>query len=262
MRFFFRWKRVRPSKLGRDVIINPHPTLHPVFETLGYACGFAWYRWDRSRRGDTIADEQRWIVIAAAAVGGLLGSRFLGLLEQAPRLTMTWKTIFLPGGKTIVGGLIGGWLAVEVVKRLNGIRTRTGDLLVIPLCIGIAIGRVGCFLAGLADDTYGKPTRLPWGVDFGDGIARHPTQLYEILFLAFLAIALGLYDQRTHLEGATFRLFLTSYLAWRLAIDFLKPQPLLSGMSLIQWSCFAGLVALMPSLLQLSSRRALVRSLE
>jgi phosphatidylglycerol---prolipoprotein diacylglyceryl transferase len=229
------------------VIVSSHPMLHPVFETLGYTCGYAWYRRARLRSGDLLGDEQRWTIIAAASIGALLGSRLLGLLEQTPRLKMTWQSIFLPGGKTIVGGLLGGWLAVEMVKRLRGIKSRTGDLFVIPLCIGIAVGRIGCFLAGLADDTYGTPTRLPWGVDFGDGIARHPTQLYELLFLGLLAFVLNRYNRRPHSEGATFRLFLTAYLAWRLGVDFIKPQPLVHGMNLIQWSCVAGLVALTSS---------------
>jgi prolipoprotein diacylglyceryltransferase len=125
------------------------------------------------------------------------------------------------------------------------------------------VGRIGCFLAGLADDTYGTPTKLPWGVDFGDGIARHPTQLYELLFLGLLAFLLNRYNRRSHPEGATFRLFLTAYLAWRLAIDFIKPQPLVHGMNLIQWSCVAGLVALTPSLFQLFfAKDQLVRSFE
>jgi phosphatidylglycerol---prolipoprotein diacylglyceryl transferase len=245
------------------VIVRPHPVLHFVFETLGYTCGYAWYRRGRVRSGDLLGDDQRWAVIAAAAIGALLGSRVLSLLEQTPRLKMSWQALFLTGGKTIVGGLLGGWIAVEMVKRLRGIRTRTGDLFVVPLCIGIGVGRIGCFLAGLADGTYGTPTKLPWGVDFGDGIARHPTQLYEILFVGLLAVALNHYNRRPHPEGATFRLFLGSYLAWRLAIDFIKPQPLVGGMSLIQWSCVAGLVALTPSLFQLlCAKDQLVRSFE
>ena len=101
---------------------------------------------------------------------------------------------------------------------------------------------MGALLAGLADDTYGKPTTLPWGVDFGDGIARHPTQIYEIIFLVLLGALLSRPVQLP--EGARFRIFLAGYLAWRLAIDFLKPQPLIQGMNLIQWACIAGLVAL------------------
>jgi phosphatidylglycerol---prolipoprotein diacylglyceryl transferase len=225
--------------------LTPHPGLHPLFEALGYMAGFAAYRYFQRRSGDVLNEQQRWSVIAAAAIGALVGSRVLGVLEQAPAVHIYWSEFFLPGGgKTIVGGLLGGWLGVEIAKRLQGIPTRTGDLFAIPLCIGIAVGRIGCLLAGLADNTYGKPTSLPWGVDFGDGIARHPTQAYEIVFLAALAIALGWLGRRPHSNGALFRAFMSAYLSWRLLIDFLKPQPVIGYMSVIQWACVAGLLAL------------------
>jgi prolipoprotein diacylglyceryltransferase len=164
-----------------------------------------------------------------------------------------------PGGKTIVGGLLGGWLAVEIVKKITGLRSRTGDLFVVPLCAGIAVGRIGCFVAGLGDDTYGKPTHLPWAVDFGDGIGRHPAQVYEILFLTLLAFALS---RPLRLPaGMRFRIFMASYLAWRMGIDFIKPQPLIAGMNVIQWLCACALAALAISFFDdlRSSRRKVVR---
>jgi phosphatidylglycerol---prolipoprotein diacylglyceryl transferase len=221
-----------------------HPELHPLFETLGYVGGYALYRRERRRQGDALTEDKRWMVIAAAAIGALIGSRALGLLEQAPRMGLHWAEVLRPGGKTIVGGLLGGWIAVEVAKRFSGIRSRTGDLFAVPLCVGIAIGRIGCFLAGLADDTYGKATTMPWGVDFGDGVRRHPTQLYEFFFLLTLAWVLWQWNKRPHVEGRIFRGFMAAYLTWRLAIDFLKPQPLVDGMNLIQWACVAGLVGI------------------
>ena len=229
--------------------LTPHPAWHTFFETLAYFVGYRVYKQSKASRGDIIGNEQRWQVIAAAAVGAVVGSRALGLLEQAPRLHLTWEQVFLPGGgKTIVGGLLGGWLAVEAAKKMAGIHTRTGDLFAIPLCIAIAIGRVGCLLAGLLDDTYGTPTALPWAVDFGDGIPRHPTQAYEILFLAALAGALHLQQSHSHpLNGQVFRTFLFAYLTWRLIIDFIKPQPLVHGLNAIQWSCVAALCWLLIS---------------
>jgi phosphatidylglycerol:prolipoprotein diacylglycerol transferase len=218
-----------------------HPALHPLFEALGYASGFGAYRLMRARRGDALSEETRWVVIAAAAVGGLVGSRVLGVAEQAPALGFHWAMLVGSGGKTIVGGLLGGWAGVEIAKRAVGVRRRTGDLFAIPLCVGIAVGRLGCFFAGLADDTYGTATTLPWGVDFGDGVRRHPTQLYEFLFLAVLAVVLWWMGKRPHREGSLFRMFLAAYLAWRLVVDFIKPQPLVWGMNLIQWACVAGL---------------------
>jgi prolipoprotein diacylglyceryltransferase len=131
---------------------------------------------------------------------------------------------------------------VEIAKKVSGIERRTGDLFALPLCVGIAVGRVGCLLAGLTDDTYGKPTALPWAVNLGDGIGRHPVQVYEILFLTLLGFVIS--TKAVLPEGARFRIFLGGYLVWRVVIDFLKPQPLIGGMNLIQWCCLAGIALL------------------
>ena len=267
--------------------VSPHPLLHPIFEMLGYVLAYAMFRRScargpdflyvdldttpcapfikesridldnakklhrKSGAGDLLEEDQRWLIIATAAIGALFGSRILGLMEQVFRLHITWRTFLLPGGRTTVGGLLGAWIAVGLIKRLRGDRSRAGDLFAVPLCLGIAIGRIGCFLAGSADGTYGAATSLPWGVNFGDGIPRHPTQLYEILFLSALGFFLHRYNEKPHPEGAAFHIFLVAYLAWRLAIDFLKPQPLIFGLNLIQWACIAGIVALVPDLVRL-----------
>jgi prolipoprotein diacylglyceryltransferase len=119
--------------------------------------------------------------------GAAIGSKLLFWLED-PQLT--WHSLhdpaYLVGGKTIVGALAFGLVSVELTKRYIGLRQSTGDLYAIPLALGIAIGRIGCFLTGLSDNTYGSPTNLPWAINFGDGIPRHPTQLYEIAFLIIL----------------------------------------------------------------------------
>jgi phosphatidylglycerol:prolipoprotein diacylglycerol transferase len=130
---------------------------------------------------------------------------------------------------------------VEVAKRSAGITRSTGDHFVVPLCVGLAVGRVGCFLSGLTDDAYGVPTALPWGVDFGDG-PRHPTQLYEIAFaLAFLALVPWL-RRRAGEGGDVFRAFMMSYFAFRFLEEFVRvsPRPYL-GLTVYQVACAAGL---------------------
>jgi prolipoprotein diacylglyceryltransferase len=106
----------------------------------------------------------------------------------------------------------------------------------------MVIGRIGCFLAGLNDGTHGGPTSLPWGVDFGDGIPRHPTQLYEIAFLILVAWILF----RPSLPsppptGLRFRALILSYSIFRLLVDFLKPYDRVLGMNPIQWACLIAL---------------------
>src|SRR5437764_1887070 len=166
-----------------------HP--HLFFEGIGYALAFIIFLWMRAKSGDTIDVPLRWSVIAAAFVGGALGSKVLYWAEDPASTATHWRDFtYLMGGKTIVGGLIGGWIAVELMKKYVGISESTGDLFAVPLAVGIAIGRIGCFLTGLSDKTYGTATSLPWGVDFGDAVRRHPTQLYEAVFLIGLAVAL------------------------------------------------------------------------
>jgi phosphatidylglycerol:prolipoprotein diacylglycerol transferase len=70
--------------------IGSHPVWHPVFETMAYASGYAVFRRLRDREGDVVAEPQRWTVLAAAAVGALLGSRLLGLAEQGPTVEAAW----------------------------------------------------------------------------------------------------------------------------------------------------------------------------
>ena len=123
-----------------------------------------------------------FIALSLGAVAGALalGSLNLDLADRAPL------------GHSIAGAIVGGIIVVELFKWATGMRGSTGVRLVAPLSLGIAVGRLGCFFAGLPDYTYGVPTTLPWGVDLGDGIARHPVQLYEsAAMLGFLALFLA-----------------------------------------------------------------------
>ncbi len=223
--------------------------LHPhwVFEALAYAIGFRLYLRLRRSRGDPVSEDVRWWVIAAAAAGAALGSKLLYWLEE-PSLTLAhWNDpAYVMGGKTIVGALVGGLICVEWAKRRLGVAVRTGDLFAVPLALGIAIGRIGCFLTGLPDHTYGTPTRLPWGVNFGDGVPRHPTQIYEIAFLIFLAGILWRLLRRPHPNGDVFKAFMVGYMGFRLLADFLKPEATLAGLSFIQWAAAAMLVYYTP----------------
>lgn len=216
-------------------------SVHLLFESLAYAIGFFLYRRDRVQRGDVIGGPDRNSVIVAAILGAAIGSKVLAWFEDpAAVLQGSWDAIL--GGKTIVGGLLGGTIAVEWAKKRLGIVSRTGDLFVIPLAIAMAIGRLGCFFGGMDDRTYGSPTNLPWAMDFGDGVPRHPVQLYEIAFLLALAAVMVMLRRAPLQNGDLFRLFLFSYCGWRLAVDFLKPEAKFGGLSAIQWACAAALI--------------------
>lgn len=211
---------------------------HWIFESAAYAIGFWLYRRERRKSGDFLSSSGRMTIVVAAIAGAAIGSKILSWLEDPKALLASpnpWS--YLASGRTIVGGLLGGTAAVEWIKRKTGVRQRTGDLFALPLTVAMAIGRLGCFLGGLTDHTYGFQTSLPWGIDFGDGIARHPTQIYEFLFLLLLAIWIKHLKSIPHRQGDLFRTFLVFYLAFRFAVDFIKPDARFAGLTAIQWSC-------------------------
>jgi phosphatidylglycerol:prolipoprotein diacylglycerol transferase len=224
--------------------LGPVP-LHPhwLFESLAYLIGARVYALLKRRSGDPIDSEDRWWIVAAAFVGAVLGSKVLVLLEH-PALTLDHFTepLELLEGKTVVGGLVGALIAVELAKHRLGISRATGDVFAIPLAVGIAIGRVGCFLTGLEDHTHGLPANLPWAIDYGDGVPRHPAQLYEIAFVGLVLLPILVWlSRRPHREGDLFKFFMVGYLGFRLALEFLKPGEPVLGVTAIQWACLATL---------------------
>lgn len=219
-----------------------HP--HWVFEALGYLVGGRLYGYLKAQDGDALRAEARWWIVAAAFLGAAVGSKLLVLADH-PTLTLERLVtpLQLAEGKTVVGALLGALIAVEWTKRRLHVRRATGDLFAIPLTVGIAVGRIGCFLTGLDDNTFGLATNLPWAIDFGDGIPRHPTQLYEISYLLLLLLP-GLLWLKTRVprEGDLFKLFMIGYLVFRLGLEFLKPGEAIVGLTAIQWACVCGLI--------------------
>lgn len=227
-----------------------HP--HLLFEALGYTVAFQLLL--RQVRRDSIAPTQRSSVVVGGMLGALIGAKVLVLLQYIDVVWQNWQLGFLLliQGKTIVGGLLGGLIGVEVTKKMIGVNRSTGDVFVYPLIVGIAVGRIGCFLTGLSDRTYGVATNLPWGIDFGDGITRHPTQLYEIIFLLGLMIFLSVRSRYQKQEGDLFKFFMVSYLGFRFLIDFIKPDfDLFFGLTAIQLACLFGLFYYRSSIINL-----------
>lgn len=163
--------------------------IHTVFDLLAWlsAALMAW--WIRRQGYLNGAAPRRTLrsdpwYFTALAVGAITGAILFGTFNMG--LAGFWTL-----GHSIAGAIAGGIVTVEIYKLATGISGSTGLPFVGPLAVGIAVGRFGCFFAGLPDYTYGTPTTLPWGVDFGDHIARHPVQLYEsAAMFAFLIVYL------------------------------------------------------------------------
>jgi len=213
--------------------------IHLILEYLAFFSAYRYYVFLRKRRVDAISSSNRISIILGAAIGAFLGSRIMGFLENPIIEFSAVQLGALYNVKTIMGGLFGGLLGVEIAKSILKESNSSGDLFTLPLILGIFIGRVGCFLAGVNEFTYGTTTSFVTGLDLGDGVRRHPIALYELVFLSALFLVLKrLYDQKRLKDGMLFKLFMLSYFGFRFVIEYIKPNLfLVAGHSSIQWLC-------------------------
>jgi len=178
---------------------------------------------------------QRFAILVGAIVGGALGAKVPWLVMDPEGLVS--GAVWLSDGRTITFGLVGGYFGVEVAKLSAGVRTKTGDGFAVPLAASIAVGRLGCFWSGCC---FGMATHVPWGVDFGDGFARHPTQLYEVFFHASAALALYQLGKRGLFPRQRIKLYFLAYFVYRFFTEWLRPEPQLAlGLTLYQWTSVA-----------------------
>jgi phosphatidylglycerol:prolipoprotein diacylglycerol transferase len=180
-----------------------------------------------------LSRRERLGIALGAFCGAMIGAKLPFALSDWEGL-LTGRA-WLDSGKTIVFGLVGGYFGVELMKSMLGIRVKTGDSFAVPVASAVAIGRLACFVAGCC---FGTVTTLPWGVDFGDGQPRHPTQLYESAFHLAAAFGLASLQRRGLLRGQLIKLYILSYLSYRFLTEFIRPEPVLAlGLTGYQWAC-------------------------
>ena len=212
--------------------------VHLILEYLAFFIAFRYYLFLRKRTTDTIQTTNRLSIILGASLGGFLGSRIIAILENPLINFDSSVLITLLNSKTIMGGLFGGLLGVELAKKIINEKQSSGDLFVFPIILGIFIGRIGCFLSGINEFTYGKVTTFFMGMNLGDGLQRHPIALYELLFLLVLFLFLWKLKQTNLKQGLLFQYFMICYFIFRFFIEFLKPNLFFTlGLSSIQILC-------------------------
>lgn len=208
------------------------PGLYPVIIALAILTGVVLSR--KTQRGVPLTDSQRLGVGVGAFVGAMLGAKL-------PFALTDWGELLSGGawfsdGKTILTGLVGGYVGVVVAKWSLDIHARTGDSFAMPVAASVAVGRLGCFVAGCC---YGRVTTLPWGVVFPEhgSLPRHPTQLYEAAFHALAAVVLGWLQRAGLFRGDLMKLYIIAYAGYRFLTEFLREeQPLWLDLTGYQWA--------------------------
>jgi phosphatidylglycerol:prolipoprotein diacylglycerol transferase len=125
-------------------------------------------------------------------------------------------------GRSVTGGLIGGFLTAEILKPFFQYREPPNDRFAAVLPFSLAIGRVGCFIEGCC---AGRPWNGPWALADEHGVMRHPAQLYELFFQLAIGIVFVALLKRGRLKGRLFALYLVVYGLLRFATEFLRDTP-------------------------------------
>lgn len=214
-----------------------HLTIHLTTDYLSIFIGMQLF-FLLNKKDALNQDKKIWYIVGAL-IGALIGSRLLAALED-PNLFFhppTWLYYYV--NKTIIGGIAGGIIGIEIAKKFLNINSRTGDSVVIPLLVAIVIGRIGCQLTGVSDGTIGSVCNYLWCFKQGDEFNRHPIPLYEIIeLLAILPFVYHAIKNKIYREGFVFRVFIIYYFALRFLYETLKDtSPLFLGFSAIQITC-------------------------
>ena len=205
---------------------------HDFFTIAGLLVGLVWYY--RSLLRDRILDQRIVLISLSALLGGVLGAHLLTSWEALGAVSaagMPPTAILTHGPRSIIGGFVGAYVGVILAKRSLGYTLSTGDHYAAAIPLGLAIGRIGCFLSELP---LGTPTTLPWGMTVSPVAATmygpcpgcfgpmHPSMLYEI---AFNLAAFALIASRGTLlpvRGDTVKAYLLAYAVFRFAVEFVR----------------------------------------
>lgn len=204
-------------------IFGKEISTYSIFVGLGLITGIIWFMLTIPKT-DKVRGDKAYLIVLSALLFGFIGSKILVIIENINYLIQDFSKIkaFIFTGKSIVGGLIGGYLGVIIAKKVLKLkRIKTGNKITPAIALGMSIGRIGCFLTGCC---YGIETKLRVGIDFGDGIKRIPTQLIEMIFCLIMFIYF-FYKQRKDknlIPGILFKQYVLYYFIFRFFIEFIR----------------------------------------
>jgi phosphatidylglycerol:prolipoprotein diacylglycerol transferase len=180
--------------------------------------------WSRVAR----RDERLVLIYVAALVSAFIGAKLVYLGAEG---WLHWhdpnRWIVLATGKSITGALLGGYLGVEIAKRLLRYNATTGDWFAIIVPIGVMLGRIGCMLNGCC---LGKVCPPNWyTINDVHGIARWPASQLEFLFNAVMLGIIFLLRWGKIAPGQLFHIYLIAYGTFRFFHEFLRDTPGILG---------------------------------
>jgi phosphatidylglycerol:prolipoprotein diacylglycerol transferase len=200
--------------------------------------GFAFGLWNSSRRAmrekihpETIFDCGTWLLI-----GAIVGARALYVVSYWTNIVEDAKNVYHDspaleifmvqhGGLVYYGGLMGASAAcVLFARKIRVPLWKLADILAPGVALGSFFGRWGCLMNGCC---YGRPTNLPWGIQFPPDHETyphyvHPTEIYDSLLNLGLFAGLAWFYRRKKFDGQVFALYLVCYSVLRSFVEYFR----------------------------------------
>lgn len=204
-----------------SAVFNPDRLLgaYGVLALLGILLT-AWL-WSRMAR----RDGRLTLIYFWGLAGAIIGAKLSFLLAEG--WAYRHDFVALLTGRSITGALLGGYAAVEIGKRYLRYPRATGDLFAAVVPIGIALGRVGCYIDGCCLGVACAPHW--WTLEDAAGVARWPSPVAEQLFNVAFLIWTWIAGKRDWLPGNRFHVYLIAYGAFRFLHEFLRENVRLAG---------------------------------
>lgn len=238
---------------GKMPSMITYPDINPVALDLGFAkihwyglmylIGFlgAWWlgnarckmpgsSWDKEQVSDVIFYGALGVVLGGR-IGYILFYNFSAFLDNPLILFKIWQ-----GGMSFHGGMLGVFIALYLfARKTNRTFFQVSDFIAPMVPIGLGAGRIGNFIN---KELWGRPVEssIPWAMDYGDHIARHPSSLYQALTEGLLLfIILFFYSRKPRPTMAVSAVFMIGYGSFRFITEFFRTPDAQLGYIAFGW---------------------------
>lgn len=197
-----------------------------LFYFLGFVMAYFFLNYFAKRKELDLSKEDITDFLLYIVIGTVLGARiFYVIFYNLPfYLSNPFEIIAVwHGGLSFHGGFIGAVIAgFTYIKKKKIDFYEIADIAVIPLALGLALGRIGNFING---ELYGRITDIPWAVKFPDAEGfRHPSQIYASFKNLLIFFTLWMIKDKKLPKGFMFWLFVVMYSILRFSVEFFR-QP-------------------------------------
>ncbi len=216
----------------------------------------AYWTYLQAKKGAKVSQDQILTGVIIGTLCGIIGARLVHVIDEWGYYSNHMDQIIGGAGLAIYGGILGAALGLFVYSKFSNFKALyLFDVMAPGIALAQIVGRLGCLINGCC---HGVACDLAWAVTYTHpnsyaeslNVPFHPVQLYEMIFLLILAIALILLKKKIRFIGSQFLMYFGCYSLFRIAVGFIREnQEVFGGLVqsqvigiIVAVVCFSGLI--------------------